>query len=78
MTEQHDSPIRYMMCINTGAYEDDLKLRTVYRVIPDEGAAQSNYVRIIDETGEDYLYPQSYFVPVEIPHEAEPIFSLAS
>jgi hypothetical protein len=64
------------ICVNNGGYPDDLKVRTVYRVLPDEAAAKSNYVRIIDETGEDYLYPASYFVFAELPEEAGGIFAI--
>ncbi|MBA3531864.1 MAG: hypothetical protein H0T73_08095 [Ardenticatenales bacterium] len=65
----------YVLCTNNAGYEDDLRLRTVYRVLPDESAANSNYLRLIDETGEDYLFPAAYFVPIEIPTEAEPLFA---
>jgi hypothetical protein len=61
---------RFAICINNSAYPDDLKVRTVYQVLPDESAAKSNYIRVIDETGEDYLYPVVHFVFVEIPPEA--------
>jgi len=61
---------RFAICINNGRYVDDLKVRTVYQVLPDEAAARSNYIRVIDETGEDYLYPAEYFVFVEVPPEA--------
>jgi hypothetical protein len=61
---------RFAICINNGGYVDDLKMRTVYQVLPDESAARSNYIRVIDETGEDYLYPAEYFVFVEVPPEA--------
>ena len=61
---------RFAVCINNGSYVDDLKVRTVYQVLPDESAARSNYIRVIDETGEDYLYPAEYFVFVELPPEA--------
>jgi len=57
----------FAICINDGGYYvDDLKVRTVYQVLPDASAARSNYLRIIDETGEDYLYPAAYFVPVVV------------
>ena len=62
---------KFVLCINDGGYVDDLKARRVYRVLPDESAATSNYLRIVDETGEDYLYPASYFVPIEVPAAAE-------
>ncbi len=49
---------------------DDLALRKVYVVLADEQAAREGYIRAIDESGEDYLYPESYFVRVELPREA--------
>ena len=55
-----------MICINNSGYVDDLKVKKVYRVLPDASAARSNYLRIIDETGEDYLFPATYFMPIEL------------
>ena len=69
--ENRDTNLRFAICINDGGYIDDLKVRTVYQVLPDESAAKSNYLRIIDETGEDYLYPAAYFVLIEVPPEVE-------
>ena len=60
----------YVLCINDGGYPESLEVRKVYAVLPDERAATNNYIRVIDETGEDYLYPMKYFVPVELPPEA--------
>jgi hypothetical protein len=57
-----------MLCVrNTGC--DDLEQRKVYLVLPDAKAAESNYLRVVDESGEDYLYPASYFVPVQFASE---------
>ncbi len=66
-----DNKNQFAICIDNSGYEDDLKVRMVYQVLSDESAARSRYLRIIDETGEDYLYPASYFVLIDIPHEAE-------
>ena len=64
------------ICIqNKGA--EDLEVRKVYRVPPDARAAKDGLIRVIDESGEDYLYPADYFVPVELPREAERALSLA-
>jgi len=63
--------LRFAVCIENKAYPDDLKVRTIYQVLPDESAAKSNYIRVVDETGEDYLYPAEYFVLVEVPSEAQ-------
>ena len=61
----------FAVCIDNSAYPDDLKVRTIYQVLADESASRSNYLRIIDETGEDYLYPADLFVPIELPLEAQ-------
>jgi hypothetical protein len=50
---------------------DDLEKRKIYQVLPDEEAEKEGYFRIMDESGEDYLYPQSYFVLVQLPREAQ-------
>ena len=60
------------MCI-TNRDCDDLEKRKLYRIVPDEEAAQEGYLRVMDESGEDYLYPQSYFVMVDVPHQAHAI-----
>jgi hypothetical protein len=57
---------RFVLCIrNEGA--DDLEPRKVYQVLSDRSAAREGYARVIDESGEDYLYPAEYFVPVKLP-----------
>ncbi len=71
-----DGQSRFAICINNAAYPDDLKMRTVYQVLPDESAARSNYIRVIDETGEDYLYPAEHFVFIDVPPEAAKAFVL--
>ena len=52
---------------------DDLEKRKLYQILPDEAATQEGYMRVIDESGEDYLYPESYFVLVELPRQAEEV-----
>ncbi len=46
---------------------DDLEKGKVYEILPDEAGAQEGYLRVVDESGEDYLYPESYSVLVELP-----------
>jgi len=59
----------FVLCLeNKGC--DDLEKRKVYRFIPDESASKEGYVRIIDEAEEDYLYPESYFVRIQLPEKA--------
>lgn len=63
----------YVLCINDGGYPESLEVRKVYAVLPDDRAAADSYIRVIDETGEDYLYPAKYFVPIQVPSEAAKI-----
>jgi hypothetical protein len=49
---------------------DDLEKRKIYEIIPDEKATEDGYLRVVDDSGEDYLYPESYFVLVELPDKA--------
>ncbi len=61
----------FVICIANKGYGASLELRKVYQVIPDEAAAVIHQIRIIDESGEDYLYPQEYFVAVQLPQAVE-------
>jgi hypothetical protein len=67
---------RFVLCVKNDDC-DDLVTRKVYRAIPDEKAEKDGYVRVIDESGEDYLYPSSYFVRVQLPVEAEQAMAAA-
>lgn len=68
---------RFVLCVSSGGYEASLAARKVYRVLPDEKAAPRGLLRVIDDSGEDYLFPASLFVPIEVPQEAETAFSAA-
>ena len=61
---------RYAVCVRNEECED-LEIRKIYQILPDNRAARDGYVRVVDESGEDYLYPESYFVPVKLPHRAQ-------
>ena len=67
MTEQ----VRYVLCIRNEGYPASLELHKVYRAILDERAAQDRLVRVIDESGEDYLYPMDCFRPFQSPTSIE-------
>jgi hypothetical protein len=60
----------FALCINNRDCED-LEKGKVYQVIKDERAAKEGYLRVVDESTEDYLYPSSYFVAIELPKKAE-------
>ncbi len=68
----------YVLCIDDGGYPESLEVRKVYPVLPDDRAAEDNFIRIIDETGEDYLYPAKYFVPIQVPPEAAKILPVGT
>lgn len=69
--DKQPEKLQFAICVANESYENDLKLRMVYRVLPDESAAHSSYVRIVDETGEDYLYPAACFLMIDVPQHAE-------
>jgi hypothetical protein len=69
-----DQDTHFVLCIdNTDC--NDLEQRKVYALIPDAAAQKSGYIRVIDESGEDYLYLASCFVPLELPQSARKAFS---
>ena len=61
---------RFALCIENRDCED-LEKRKIYQILPDDKAEKEGYLRIIDESGEDYLYPQSYFILVQLSREAQ-------
>jgi len=61
---------KFALCIQNLDCED-LEKRKIYQVLPDDAAARDGYLRIVDESGEDYLYPESYSILVELPREAQ-------
>ena len=67
MSAQH----QFAICVQNEGYPVSLELWKVYRVVPDKKAAEHHLVRVIDESGEDYLYPRDYFLPIELPKAAE-------
>ncbi len=61
---------RFAICIENGEHRGTLELRKVYEVLEDAAESRS-YIRVIDESGEDYLYPAAWFVPVAVPENIE-------
>ncbi len=66
--------LKFAVCINNEGYPASLELRKIYQVMLDEKAAKHNLVRVIDESGEDYLYPERFFVRIRLPQAAEEAF----
>lgn len=56
-----------MVCVNNTEYPASLELHKIYRVLPDQYAARERDLRVADESGEDYLCPGKWFVPIELP-----------
>ena len=69
---------QFAICVKNDNYPASLELWKVYRVLPDEKATRRNLIRVIDESGEDYLFSNSYFVPVELPQAVETAYLSAA
>jgi hypothetical protein len=67
---------QFVLCIENKDCED-LEKRKVYQILPDAEAESEGYLRVIDESHEDYLYPRSYFIPVQLPQEVQEAWGLA-
>ncbi len=62
---------QFVVCTRNRDYPASLELRKLYRVIPDPEAAKHHQIRVVDESGEDYLYPEDHFIAVPLPQAAE-------
>ena len=78
MTRRNKGERRIAVCIRNTGYPVSLEVRKIYQVIPDPVAAKHHQIRIIDESGQDYLYPERYFVMVELPQSLENALLVAS
>ena len=67
----------FALCIENRDCED-LEKRKIYQILPDEAAAKEAYLRVVDESGEDYLYPDSYFTLVKLPRKVQDALLVAS
>jgi len=57
---------QFVLCVRNKDYPASLEVRKVYEAIPDAEATAHELIRVIDESGEDYLYPEDYFVPLKL------------
>jgi len=69
---------QFLLCVENEGYPASLEVRKVYRALPDPVAGSRGFVRVVDESGEDYLYPSGYFIAVELPQAAARVFAGAS
>lgn len=67
----HSSAHRFVICIRNDDYPAALETRKIYEVLSDPGASEHDQIRIVDEPGEEYLYPEAYFVAVKLPKAVE-------
>jgi hypothetical protein len=58
---------KFVLCVDNQGYEASLEVRKLYENLPDKEAERHNQLRIVDESGEDYLYPSEFFSPVKLP-----------
>ena len=62
---------QFAVCVRNEEHEESLELRKIYEILDDPIAAKHNMIRVIDEEGEDYLYPRNWFLPIQLPHNIE-------
>jgi hypothetical protein len=62
---------QFAVCVRNEEHEESLELRKIYEVLEDPVAARHGMIRVIDEEGEDYLYPGDWFLPIQLPHNIE-------
>ena len=71
MTHPSRSSHAFVVCVNNDGYAASLERHKIYRLLPDEDAATDGDLRIVDESGEDYLYPADRFIAIAVPVEVE-------
>jgi hypothetical protein len=69
---------QFVLCIDNKGYAASLIPRKIYEVIPDKQAAQDNLIRVVDESGEDYLFDKSHFVSIDLSQEIEQVLVIRS
>ncbi len=60
---------QFLVCVNNAGYAGSLELRKLYQAVPDPDAAKHNQVRVVDESGEDYLYSADRFIRIDMTKE---------
>lgn len=71
MMETADGKARCVICLSNEGYTAALEVRKLYRAVADENAESLGMIRVVDESGEDYLYPASMFAAVDLPAAVE-------
>jgi len=76
--KQQPSSKQFVVRIQNKGYEASLEKRNIFAVYPDEANEKRELLRVLDESGEDYLYPREYFAPIELPSEIAQVFDPAA
>ncbi len=71
MKVKRDQELEYVVCVNNSGYPASLELHKIYRALPDDEAAEDGDLRVIDESGEDYLFPANYFASISVPERVK-------
>jgi len=71
MIKSNQQVSKFVVCVDNSDYPASLERNKIYRVIPDEEAAVDGDIRVIDESGEDYLYSKDRFIPIKVPAEVQ-------
>lgn len=73
MTKENTQP-QFAVCVDNEGYPASLELRKIYRILRDRKAAKHSLMRVVDESGEDYLYPDRFFIPIRLPQALKEAF----
>ena len=78
MKSRSEPAPEFVVCISNDGYPASLELHKIYRLLPDDDAARDGDLRVVDESGGDYLYPTKYFSPITVSTELEEALLTAS
>jgi hypothetical protein len=73
---KRESKAQYVVCLKNEGYPASLEPRKIYQAMVDSDAQAHGLIRVVDESGEDYLYPETYFAAIELPQVVEEVFAL--
>jgi len=69
---------QFVVCVNNDGYSVSLERRKIYLTLPDDKAKEHDLLRVVDESGEDYLYPARFFVAIKLPQALREVFQRAA
>jgi hypothetical protein len=77
MAKNEPAELQFVVCLKNDGVSASLEPRKIYRVVQDSDAAAHHLTRVIDESGEDYLFPEDYFAPIALPQHLVEALALA-